>query len=130
MCLWHHFEADSAIGIGCYINCGFEVLLMRTVIENKKDKLIQLCEKYEIAELYVFGSATTESFDPGRSDIDFLVKFKPSVARHRFDNFFNFLEELNQLFNRPVDLVEPGGLRNPYFKEMVNKTKQMVYVAT
>ena len=33
-----------------------------------------LCDKYFVAELYVFGSVLTENFNP-ESDIDFLVRF-------------------------------------------------------
>jgi predicted nucleotidyltransferase len=102
---------------------------MTKIIENNIDQLISLCEKYRVSELDVFGSAATGDFDPVRSDIDFLVEFQKSVVRDRFDNFFNLLDELKQLFGRPVDLVEPGGLRNPYFIEMVNQTKRTLYVA-
>ena len=103
---------------------------MPLIIDNNKEKLIELCKKYRVAELDLFGSATTEDFDEEKSDIDFLVEFEETVAQDRFDNFFNFLEELRQLFNRSIDLVETGGLRNPYFIEMVNQTKRRVYVAT
>ena len=103
---------------------------MTFIIEKNRDKLIELCKKYRVAELDVFGSAVTEDFDEQRSDIDFLVEFENTVTRDRFDNFFNLLEELKKLFNRSVDLVEPGGLRNPYFIEMVNQTKRRIYAAS
>lgn len=103
---------------------------MALIIDNNKEKLIELCKKYRVAELDLFGSAATGDFDEEKSDIDFLVEFEETVTRDRFDNFFNFLEELRQLFNRSIDLVETGGLRNPYFIEMVNQTKRTVYVAT
>ena len=103
---------------------------MTLIIDNNKEKLIELCKKYRVAELDLFGSATTEDFDEEKSDIDFLVEFEETVVQDRFDNFFNFLEELRQLFNRSIDLVETGGLRNPYFIEMVNQTKRRIYVAT
>jgi len=103
---------------------------MKLIIENKREKLIQLCEKYRVVELDLFGSATTDDFDEEKSDIDFLVEFENSVAQDRFDNFFNFLEELKKLFNRSIDLVEIGGLRNPYFIEMVNQTKRRIYAAS
>lgn len=103
---------------------------MAPIIDNNREKLIELCKKYRVAELDLFGSAATEDFDEEKSDIDFLVEFKKTVTQDRFDNFFNFLEELRQLFNRSIDLVEKGGLRNPYFIEMVNQTKRKIYVAT
>lgn len=103
---------------------------MPLIIDNNREKLIELCKKYRVAELDLFGSATTGDFDEEKSDIDFLVEFKKTVDQDRFDNFFNFLAELKQLFNRSIDLVEIGGLRNPYFIEMVNQTKRRIYAAT
>jgi predicted nucleotidyltransferase len=103
---------------------------MKCIIDNKRDLLIELCQQYRVAELDVFGSATTDDFDEEKSDIDFLVQFDKTVKQNRFDNFFNLLEELKQLFGRHVDLVEPGGLRNPYFIEMVNKTKRTIYASS
>ena len=103
---------------------------MTPVIDNNREKLILLCKKYRVAELDLFGSAATDDFDEEKSDIDFLVEFQETVTQDRFDNFFNFLEELRRLFNRSIDLVEKGGLRNPYFIEMVNKTKRRIYAAS
>jgi len=103
---------------------------MTFIIENNRDKLIELCKKYSVVELDIFGSAATDDFDEKTSDIDFLVEFDGSVKQNRFDNFFNLLTELQQLFKRPIDLVEPGGLKNPYFIETVNQTKRRIYAAS
>lgn len=103
---------------------------MALIIDNKREELIKLCKKYRVAELDLFGSAATGDFDEKKSDIDFLVEFENAVTQDRFDNFFNFLEELRLLFNRSIDLVEMGGLRNPYFIEMVNQTKRKLYAAS
>jgi len=103
---------------------------MATIIDQHKQKLVELCRKYHVIGLDVFGSAATEEFDSEKSDIDFLVLFDKSVKQNRFDNFFAFQEELERLFNKPIDLVEPGGLRNPYFIESVNQTRMNIYVAS
>ena len=103
---------------------------MTAIIEQNKDGLIKLCRKYHVAALEVFGSAATDDFNEKTSDIDFLVEFDSNVRQNRFDNFFSLLEELRQLFKCPVDLVEPGGLRNPYFIESVNRTRRKIYAAS
>jgi hypothetical protein len=103
---------------------------MTAIIEQNKAGLIQLCRKYHVAMLEVFGSAAADDFNEKTSDIDFLVEFDGSVRQNRFDNFFALLEELKRLFKRPVDLVEPGGLRNPYFIESVNQTRRKIYAAS
>jgi len=62
--------------------------------------------------------------------LDFLVEFDETVNPNRFDNFFAFQEALKELFNKPVDLVEPGGLRNPYFIRRVEQTRRRIYAAS
>ena len=46
---------------------------MTIIIEQNKDRLIELCRKYKVVELDVFGSAATGDFDEETSDLDFLV---------------------------------------------------------
>ena len=103
---------------------------MTRIIENNRKRLIELCRKYHVAVLDVFGSAASEDFDEHCSDVDFLVEFDSSVKANRFDNFFALHDELQKLLKRPVDLVEPGGLRNPYFIDSVEKTRKRLYAAS
>lgn len=103
---------------------------MQTIIEQNKQKLIELCKKHHVSVLELFGSFATNQFDENSSDIDFLVEFDNSVKKNRFDNFFALLEELKNLFNRPVDLIEPGGLKNPYFIKRLNQTRRKIYAAS
>ena len=79
---------------------------MRPEIADKRDALIALCKRYDVARLEVFGSALrTEDFDPARSDVDFLVTFAPR-ARDGLAAFVDLKEALEALLGRPVDLVE------------------------
>lgn len=103
---------------------------MTRIIEQNKDRLIELCRKYHVAALDVFGSAASEDFNQECSDVDLLVEFDHSVKANRFDNFFALHDELQRLLKRSVDLVEPGGLKNPYFIDSVEKTRKRVYVAS
>jgi len=102
---------------------------MTSIIRDNKQKLTELCEKFSVAELDVFGSVAGDDFDAETSDLDFLVEFDNSV-KNRFDNFFSLQQALTKLFGRAVDLVEPGGLKTPYSIKQVNKTKRCVYVAS
>lgn len=45
------------------------------------------------------------------------------------DRYFGLLEGLEQLFGRPVDLVVASAIRNPYFRESVERTKALLYAA-
>ena len=102
---------------------------MVSIISDKTIELERLCRRFYVSLLEVFGSVADESAGQ-ESDIDFLVEFSDAVGDKRFDNYFALLEALKQLFGRPVDLVEPGGLRNPYFIRRVNETRRPVYVAS
>jgi len=101
---------------------------MESVIEKNRRAIEELCRRYHVARLDVFGSLVAGDFNES-SDIDFLVEFDTDVNRRRFDNFFELLRAMERLFNRRVDLVEAGGLRNPYFVKHVNQTRRPVYAA-
>jgi len=79
---------------------------MHPEIASRRDALIALCKRYDVARLEVFGSARRAAdFDQARSDIDFLVTFAPN-SRNSFAAFLDLKEALEALLGRPVDLVE------------------------
>jgi hypothetical protein len=98
-------------------------------IEKYSEELPGLCRRYHVKRLDVFGSAATGEIKES-SDVDLLVEFDEQVNEHRFDNYFEFLRALEGLFGRRVDLVEAGGLRNPYFIREVDATKRHIYAAS
>lgn len=102
---------------------------MVTIIKDKMKDVEALCRRHHVSRLEIFGSAAVDDMNTA-SDLDFLVEFDAAAKPHRFDNFFAFQQALTALFNRPVDLVEPGGLRNPYFIRSVNETRKVVYAAS
>ena len=79
--------------------------------------------------LDVFGSAARGDFDSARSDIDFLVEFVPLQPGAYVDAFFGLKEGLEELFARSVDLVTAASIRNPYFREGVERSKAPLYAA-
>ena len=95
---------------------------------KESKQLAALCAAHHVIRLEVFGSVATGEANES-SDIDFLVEFDSTVDSNRFDNFFAFREALTALLGHPVDLVEPGGLRNPYFINSVNESRKVVYDA-
>jgi len=98
-------------------------------IENKRDQLKSICRRFHISRLEVFGSAVDGSFDPKRSDLDFLVEFDCSESVNAFHQFFGFQRALSALFGRRVDLVTAKAMRNPYFIEAVNQSRMLIYAA-
>jgi predicted nucleotidyltransferase len=47
---------------------------MTSLIEESKPALVELCQRFSVRRLYLFGSGTTARFDPNSSDLDFLVE--------------------------------------------------------
>jgi predicted nucleotidyltransferase len=100
---------------------------MHHIIESHRDEVQQLCRQFGVQSLDVFGSAAGETFDPQRSDIDFVVDFGPGAQPDLFNRYFGLNEALVALFGRKVDLVMPGSMVNPFFIASVNRTRQTVY---
>jgi predicted nucleotidyltransferase len=103
---------------------------MISLIESKQELLADLCRRYGVRRLDLFGSAATDAFDPSRSDLDFLVEFLPQQdlgpwLRH----YFAFQTELARLFGRPVDLVMAGAVKDPRFRRELERTRTMLYAA-
>lgn len=98
-------------------------------LNEHREAIADLCRRFGVARLAVFGSAMNEHFEPDRSDVDFLVEFDPPSAKGRFDAYFGLKERLEALLDRPVDLVTPGALANPYFAESVASTREELYAA-
>jgi len=97
-------------------------------LEFDTERLAGLCRRFGVRRLVLFGSALTDRFDPASSDVDFLVEFGDDVA-DRFDAYFGLKEALEALLGRPVDLVAPSALRNPYFAASVLAEGQELYAA-
>lgn len=96
------------------------------LIEMNMEKIIALCKKYKVAKLWVFGSILTPRFND-QSDIDFSVVFNYDQITDLFLTFFDFIEDLQQLLGRKIDLVDETAVKNPYFKAELNQTKQLIY---
>jgi predicted nucleotidyltransferase len=96
------------------------------IIEKNIDRLTRLCEKYKVAELYVFGSVLSNRFS-SESDIDFIVTFDEIELEKYADNYFDFKFSLEDLFKRNIDLLEEKAIKNPFLKNSINNSKQLIY---
>jgi uncharacterized protein len=102
---------------------------MVPLIERKRSDIAELCRRYHVRRLEVFGSAARgHDFDVDRSDFDFLVEFDPNANVRAF-NYFDFKEALEVLLGRPVDLVTLSVVRNPYLRESIERTRITLYAA-
>jgi predicted nucleotidyltransferase len=91
--------------------------------------LEELCRRHKVRRLELFGSTAVGRDRAGESDLDFLVEFNLLSPGSYADTYFGLLEGLQQLFGRSVDLVVASAIRNPYFRDSVNRTKTLVYAS-
>ena len=97
-------------------------------LDNYINQIVCLCSKYKVKNLFAFGSVLTENF-AGDSDIDFLIDIHSSDPIDYAENYFDFKFELEDLLNRPIDLLEQKGLKNSFLIDNINKTKKLIYEA-
>ena len=102
---------------------------MHPLIAQNRSNISDICRRYHITRLDVFGSAArADDFDSQYSDADFLVEFAPE-ARTGLDEFFGAKAALAQLLGRDVDLVEEAAVRNPYVLAGIRQSRELVYAA-
>ena len=100
---------------------------MIPVIEQHRAELARLCRRFKARRLAVFGSAVKGNFSSDRSDLDFLVTLDAAPPGEYAENYFGLAIGLEELFRRRVDLVTEQSIRNPYFREEVEETQELVY---
>ena len=102
---------------------------MHPAIAQHRSGISDICQRYHVRKLEVFGSAArADDFDPATSDADFLIEFVHGVQPD-LRSFYGAKAELEQLLGRSVDLVEPGAVRNPYVLASINRHREAIYAA-
>jgi uncharacterized protein len=100
---------------------------MGFAVNIDSDKIAAFCRKWKVKELALFGSVLRRDFRPD-SDVDVLVTFEPNMPWSLYD-WVDMIEELRQIFGRDVDLVSRQGLRNPYRRQTILSSCEVVYAA-
>ncbi len=88
------------------------------------DAIAQFCQRWNIVEFALFGSVLRDNFRPD-SDVDVLVTYEPS-HRLTLSHLLGMQEEIEDLFHRPVNLVEKNRLENPYLRSNILKTYRVI----
>jgi predicted nucleotidyltransferase len=102
---------------------------MSSLLGQHRTQLEALCRRYGVRRLEVFGSGAAGLARSGESDFDFLVEFDPLPPGGYADAYFGLLESLEALYGRPVDLVVPSAVRNPFFLQSIERTRTLLYAA-
>ena len=99
---------------------------MMNLVEKNIDRVRALCKKHRVGKLFVIGSVLTDRFQ-NNSDIDFVVDFKGIELYDYADNYFDLKFSLEKLFKREVDLLEDKAISNPYLRQSLDLSKQLIY---
>jgi predicted nucleotidyltransferase len=102
---------------------------MLQMIEMRRGDIAELCRRFHVDRLDVFGSAARGSdFDPARSDVDLLVTYlpdhQPDIAAYQ-----DLRDALEALLGRPVDLVMDAAVENPFIRAGIERSRQAIYGA-
>jgi hypothetical protein len=102
----------------------------RISVENERiivprEKIVEFCGRWKIAEFALFGSALREDFRSD-SDVDILVSFAEDADWDLFD-WVNMIEERKVIFGREVDLLEKTSLKNPFRRHYILNNQRVIY---
>ena len=96
------------------------------IVESNMDAIKALCKSHYVSRLFIFGSVLTNRFKKS-SDIDLIVDFQGVDIYNYADNYFDLKESLERLFNREVDLLEDKAIHNPYLRQSIDSSKQLIF---
>lgn len=92
------------------------------------ESLSRFCEKWRIRELSLLGSVLRPEEFREDSDVDVMISFDDAARWTLFD-FVEMQDELTELFGRKVDLLSKRALKNPYRRQSILSTAQVLYAA-
>lgn len=102
---------------------------MNLIIQQKLKTIKAVCEKRSVDKLFLFGSAANGNFGD-LSDLDFAVTFNQNLSPLEFgDAFLELKQDLENIFQREIDLISYRVIKNQVFKEELDRTKVALYAA-
>ena len=100
------------------------------IIERNLRAITELCRRFGVRRLHLFGSAATGRFDPGRSDFDFLVEFEEMPAGRYAKACLGLRQSLQQLLGCPIDVLTEPAVINPYLRRQIESERLPLYPLT
>jgi predicted nucleotidyltransferase len=94
---------------------------------DHRDEIVALCRAYGVERLEVFGSAADGRFDAQRSDFDFSVRLSQRPQESLARRYLGFIDALEALLGRHVDVLGDGPIENPYLRHAVNASRRVLH---
>lgn len=98
------------------------------LVDKNIEAVNDLCKKHKVKKLFAFGSVLTGKLKKS-SDIDLIVDFQDVDLYSYADNYFDLKDSLEKLFNREVDLLEDKAINNPYLRQSIESSKQLIWLS-
>lgn len=100
--------------------------LAQPLIDHRED-IATLCRVHGVERLEVFGSAADGRFDPARSDFDFILRMAPRADPSLARRYLSFIDALESLLGRRVDVLGDEPIENPYLRRTVEATRRILH---
>jgi predicted nucleotidyltransferase len=104
-------------------------MILKRAAVRTRPQIHELCRRFNVSRLEIFGSAADPEHVEDPNDFDFLVDFNRNGELRALDAYFGLKESLEDLLGLPVDLVMPSALKNPYIRAQVERQRQPLYEA-
>jgi predicted nucleotidyltransferase len=103
---------------------------MIDLLKDHLNEISDICRRSGVCRLEVFGSAARGDFIPESSDVDFIAEFGPTPqAGDLLSSYMRLATDLEKLLGTDVDIITARSIRNPYFKQAVDSSREFVYAA-
>lgn len=100
---------------------------MMTRVPIDRHRIAEFCRRWKVTEFSLFGSVLRDDFRPD-SDVDVLLTFEPDAPWTLWD-LSRMRMELQEIFDRKVDLVEKKALKNPFRRHAILAGQRVIYAA-
>jgi predicted nucleotidyltransferase len=97
------------------------------IVASRLADIAELCRRFGVRRLDLFGSAATGRFDPAKSDLDFLVAFEEMPPGKYAKAYFGLREGLETLFQRRADVLTEGSIENPYLRRSIEAERRPLF---
>lgn len=103
------------------------LMYLKEVINLNQNNFIDLCKTHQVKKLYAFGSSITSDFDESKSDIDLLIEIDQNDPLLKGEKLMSIWDKFESFFNKKVDLLTNSSIKNPVFKNIIDKNKALIY---
>jgi predicted nucleotidyltransferase len=105
-------------------------MIIKEEISKQPGRFERLCQSHGVKFLWAFGSSTNDKFSFQTSDIDLLVEIDEPDPVEKGEKLISLWDTLEGFFQRKVDLLTVGSIKNPYLKRSIDSTKILIYDGT